>query len=130
MLALAVPQTWKGGRDQSKEKSKRIPDSTAFSPRTLSSLGDFVCCFFSANGAVPVYEAAALGNQGGYKSQQRGWDHFARRLPSPEGLLAQSLENYVIFNRDPPTHFLGRRVSNLEALSGVRTQSRRETDAV
>lgn len=45
------------------------------------------------------YEAAALGHQEGCKSQQRGWDHFARLPPSPQDLLARFLENCVIFNQ-------------------------------
>lgn len=104
VLALEVPQSWKGGQISPRRSQKGSQTPQPF-PQGLflpSGLGILCFCFFfSAKGVVPVYEAAALGNQGGYKSQQRGWDHFARRLPSPEGLLAQSLENYVIFNRGP-----------------------------
>lgn len=53
-------------------------------------------------------------------------------LPSPEDLLAQFLEDSVLFNRGLPAESLdgpGTRDSGPEALSGVRTDSRREMDA-
>lgn len=72
----AVPRTWTWGWDQSEEKPKGSQTPQPFW-QGLSSLGlgDPV---FSAEGAAPVYEAAAPGSQAGCRSQQRGWDHFAR----------------------------------------------------
>ncbi|XP_036307086.1 matrix metalloproteinase-28 isoform X2 [Pipistrellus kuhlii] len=53
-------------------------------------------------------------------------------VPSPEDLLAQFLEDGVLFNRGLPAESLdgpGTRDSGPEALSGVSTGSRREMDA-
>lgn len=51
----------------------------------------------------------------------RGWDHFARLLPHLQDLLAQSLENCVIFNQRPYLRKPGwvrTRVSNLRGPEG------------
>lgn len=90
------PTTWRWGWDQSKEKPERVPDlfpKDSFLPKPWGF-------FSSTKGAVLLYKAEALGNQGPCKSQWRSWDHFARLLPYPQDLLAQSLEeNCVIFNQ-------------------------------